>query len=297
MCKDTNERELLPRVFSRGYGRDMKSATLLTTLLSVMIVCGCEGSDGSRNNRHSPDPSAPMSSIPASTTASTAATIQNVNPVAERRRWSRDLSAVPTNAWTDEEKEANQRLFLEKYRNELSSVIAEIRRQIEHHTQEKIKNEKMEQMERRKLAIADDFIKKAKQAVKGKTFPVVIDGQTLSQKNLETLFLRYSQLIRDRRPVADEYAALKSIAEQQLHKLNVQLPEKLAQLDKSTIYIKRLDAKERIGHINEVIARIEDSGLSAQLLSDSYTDTFVREEKKVEAIKAEEEKILESLYE
>lgn len=306
MRKDTNGCDERLRGLSPKCGRGVKCLPLLTTLLLVTVICGCDDSGKSRNNRRPQDSHTPTAaatptaaSMPTSalTTASTVTTRQNVSPVAPNRRSSRNLFALPTNVWTDEEKEANQRLFLEKYRNELSAAIAEIRRQIEHHTQEKIKNEKLERMERRKLAIADDFIKKAKLAAKEKKFPVVINGQTLSQKDLETLFLKYSRLIRERRPVADEYAALKNIAEQQLHKLNAQLPEKLAQLDKSAIYIKRLDAKEHIGRINEVIARIEDSGISAQLISDSFTSTFVREEKKVESIKVGEEKTLESLYE
>ena len=209
----------------------------------------------------------------------------------------RDLGQVPTNEWTDAEKEANQRLFLEKYHGELAAAVDEMKRQIDHHTREKIKNEKLEQIERRKVANAEEFIRKAKAAVKTKKFPVVIDGQSLSQQELEMLFLRYSRLVKDRRPVADEYKMLKNVAEQQLHKLDVQLSEKLAMLDKSGIYLKRLEASEHIGRINEVIAKIEDSAISAQVISDSFKNTFAREEKKVETIKAQEKEELKSLYE
>ena len=124
-----------------------------------------------------------------------------------------------------------------------------------------------------------------------------IDGQMLSQQELESLYLRYRQLIKDRRPVANEYAELKDVAENQLKNLKKQLPEKLAMLDKSRVYLKRLEANENIGRINDVIARIEDSSISAEVISKSFSDTFAREEKKAETIKSEEREELKSLYE
>ena len=218
-------------------------------------------------------------------------------PAEYAKRREEALPTLPCTQWTNEEKERHPRLFLTNFRREIEEAVRKLEADIQHWEQERAGHAALAAAEAEKIAKAEDFMRQAVPLLKGGEFPVVLHGISLSKSELEQHLISYQTLRKNAQMRRQQHLDLQQAAAEQLTLKRRDLAARHAEAESSRVFIARLDARERIGSMHQVMAEIRQGLASAQAISNDASPVFAEEHRQVVGRQAEDRDTLAALQE
>jgi len=204
-----------------------------------------------------------------------------------------DLNKLPLAQWSDSQKQDNPMLFLKRLQFEQKEVLFKLRDYLEKQEAEAQRLQWEINLAEKNVQKATVYMGQLAKALKDKVFPIKIaDVDMTSEEAQRELLATGRERERVKLRLKDFKASLETVQNQVVLKQKDRTAQQ-CRVDRTAEYIRRLEQKEQISAINNVLADIEKAAMAAAELDEGSVEMLEAENMKAEGQKEQDRQELD----